>query len=63
MAMLGAIFMAVTVVVFSAVAIFSGWIGEWVRAKPAIGERLNVFAGLTFVALGIRVALPDLASK
>jgi threonine/homoserine/homoserine lactone efflux protein len=63
MAILGAIFMAVTVVIFSAVAIFSGWIGDWVRAKPAIGERLNVFAGVTFIALGIRVALPDLASK
>ena len=50
--------MVVTVVVFGAVAIFSGWIGDWVRRKPAIGERLNVFAGITFIALGIRVALP-----
>ncbi|HUQ27259.1 MAG TPA: LysE family translocator [Usitatibacter sp.] len=63
MAILGGVFMAVTVAVFSAVAIFSGWIGDWVRAKPAIGERLNVFAGVTFIALGIRVALPDLASR
>ena len=59
MVLLGAVFMAVTVVVFGAVAIFSGWIGDWVRRKPAIGTRLNVFAGLTFIALGIRVALPD----
>ena len=58
MALLGAIFMVVTVVVFGAVAIFSGWIGDWVRRKPVIGERLNVFAGVTFIALGIRVALP-----
>jgi threonine/homoserine/homoserine lactone efflux protein len=58
MALLGVVFMGVTVVVFGAVAIFSGWIGNWVRAKPAIGERLNVFAGITFIALGIRVALP-----
>jgi threonine/homoserine/homoserine lactone efflux protein len=63
MALLGVIFMAVTVVVFGAVAIFSGWIGDWVRRKPAIGERLNVFAGLTFIGLGIRVALPDIAPK
>jgi threonine/homoserine/homoserine lactone efflux protein len=63
MAILGAIFMAVTVVIFSAVAIFSGWIGDWVRAKPAIGQRLNVFAGVTFIALGVRVALPDFAAK
>jgi len=59
MAILGAVFMAVTVVVFGAVAIFAAMIGDWVRRKPAIGERLNVFAGLTFIALGIRVALPS----
>jgi threonine/homoserine/homoserine lactone efflux protein len=60
MALLGVVFMAVTVVVFGAVAIFSGWIGDWVRRKPAIGTRLNVFAGLTFIALGVRVAMPDM---
>jgi threonine/homoserine/homoserine lactone efflux protein len=63
MALLGVLFMVVTIVVFGAVAIFSGWIGAWVRKKPVIGERLNVFAGLTFIALGIRVALPDVSSK
>ena len=56
-------FMAVTIVVFGAVAIFAAMIGDWVRRKPAIGKRLNVFAGLTFIALGIRVALPDFAPK
>jgi len=63
MALLGVLFMGVTIVVFGAVAIFSGWIGAWVRRKPVIGERLNVFAGITFIALGIRVALPDVAPK
>ena len=63
MALLGVLFMAVTVVVFGAVALFSGWIGAWVRRKPVIGERLNVFAGITFIALGIRVALPDISSR
>ena len=63
MALLGAIFMVITVVVFGAVALFAGWIGAWIRAKPVIGERLNVFAGITFIALGIRVALPDVAPK
>lgn len=63
MALLGVVFMGVTIVVFGAVALFSGWIGAWVRRKPAIGERLNVFAGITFIALGIRVALPDLAPR
>jgi len=57
MALLGVLFMGVTIVVFGAVALFSGWIGDWVRRKPVIGERLNVFAGITFIALGIRVAV------
>jgi threonine/homoserine/homoserine lactone efflux protein len=63
MAILGVVFMAVTVVVFGAVALFAAMIGDWVRRKPAIGERLNVFAGITFIALGIRVALPDIAPR
>jgi threonine/homoserine/homoserine lactone efflux protein len=58
MALLGALFMAQTAVIFGAVAVFSGWIGAWMRRRPAIGERLNIFAGVTFIALGIRVALP-----
>ncbi len=63
MALLGMIFMIQTVVIFGAVALFSGCLGAWIRRKPAIGERLNIFAGITFIALGIRVALPDLAPK
>ncbi|MGZ5644097.1 MAG: LysE family translocator [Usitatibacter sp.] len=63
MVMLGAIFMAMTIVIFGAVALFSGWLGAWIRRKPAIGSRLNVFAGFTFIALGIRVALPDFAPQ
>jgi threonine/homoserine/homoserine lactone efflux protein len=60
MALLGLVFMAQTVVIFGAVALFSGWIGERIRAHPAVGGRLNVFAGLTFIALGVRVAMPDM---
>jgi threonine/homoserine/homoserine lactone efflux protein len=63
MAFLGAIFMIQTVVIFGAVAFFSGWLGAWIRKKPAIGQRLNIFAGITFIALGIRVALPDVAPR
>jgi threonine/homoserine/homoserine lactone efflux protein len=63
MALLGAIFMVQTVVIFGAVALFSGWIGARMRSSPAIGERLNLFAGITFIALGIRVALPDMAAR
>jgi threonine/homoserine/homoserine lactone efflux protein len=63
MGLLGAIFMVQTVVIFGAIAFFAGSIGDGVRRKPAIAKRLNVFAGITFIALGVRVALPDLAAK
>jgi threonine/homoserine/homoserine lactone efflux protein len=63
MALLGVIFMLQTIVIFGAVAVFAAWIGGWIRRKPIIGERLNVFAGITFIGLGIRVALPDVAPK
>jgi threonine/homoserine/homoserine lactone efflux protein len=59
MLLLGVIFMVQTVVIFGTVALFSGFIGDWLKRKPAIGDRLNLFAGLTFIGLGIRVALPD----
>jgi threonine/homoserine/homoserine lactone efflux protein len=59
MLLLGVIFMVQTVVIFGAVALFSGFIGDWLKRKPVIGDRLNLFAGLTFIGLGIRVALPD----
>lgn len=63
MALLGIVFMLQTVVIFGAVAIFAAMLGDWIRRKPAIGERLNVFAGMTFIGLGIRVALPDAAPR
>jgi threonine/homoserine/homoserine lactone efflux protein len=63
MALLGGVFMIVTMVVFGAVALFAGWIGDAVRRRPVIGERLNIFAGITFIALGVRVAMPEFAPK
>ncbi|MFM8240409.1 MAG: LysE family translocator [Actinomycetota bacterium] len=56
MALLGGLFMAQTLVIFSAVALASGWLGERLRDHPAIGPRLGIFAGLTFLALGARLA-------
>lgn len=59
MVLLGVIFMVQTVLIFGAVALFSGFIGDWLKRKPAIADRLSLIAGLTFIGLGIRVALPD----
>lgn len=58
MALLGGLFMAQTLVIFGAVALAAGWLGERLRNYPAIGPRLGLFAGLTFLALGARLALP-----
>ena len=60
MGVLGVVFMLVTIVVFGAIAYFAGFLGNALRRKPAIAKRLNIFAGITFIGLGIRVALPDL---
>ena len=56
MVLLGVLFMLQTVLIFGAVAFFSGVIGDKLRANSAIGSRLNVIAGGIFIVLGIRVA-------
>lgn len=56
---LGLIFMAVTIVIFSGVALGAGLIGDWLRRRPAVAVKIQSLAGLTFIALGIRVSLPD----
>ncbi|WP_298268238.1 LysE family translocator [Geobacter sp.] len=57
---LGLIFMTVTILIFGTVALFAGFIGDRLLRTPAVAGRIRALAGLTFIALGIRVALPDL---
>ena len=59
MVLLGVIFMLQTVLIFGAIAFFSGVIGEKLRSNSAIADRLNIFAGIIFIALGMRVAWPE----
>ena len=59
MVLLGALFMLQTVLIFGAVAFFSGVIGDKLRTNSSVADRLNVFAGVIFIALGIRVAWPE----
>ena len=59
MVLLGALFMGQTVLSFGAIAFFSGAIGDRLRTNPAIANRLNAFAGVIFIALGLRVAWPE----
>jgi threonine/homoserine/homoserine lactone efflux protein len=59
MVSLGVLFMLQTVLIFGAVAFFSGTIGDRLRTNPSVATRLNSFAGVIFIALGIRVAWPE----
>jgi len=56
---LGGLFMLQTVIVFSAFGIGAGMIGAWLKRRPRVGLWLDRLAGVTFIALGIRVALRD----
>ncbi len=58
-ALLGLIFMLQSALIFAAVAFFAGSIGDKLRANDNIAQRLNRFAGIIFIALGIRVAWPE----
>ena len=59
MVLLGVLFMLQTVLIFGAVAFFSGVIGDKLRTNSSVADRLNVFAGVIFIALGIRAAWPE----
>jgi len=56
---LGLLFMAQTVVVFALFGVCAGAIGAWLKRRPRAGVWLDRIAGLTFIAIGIRVALRD----
>ncbi len=58
MLLLGVVFMLQTAVVFSLFGWCAGWLGAWLRRRPATGRWLDRVAGAIFVGLGIRVAMP-----
>jgi threonine/homoserine/homoserine lactone efflux protein len=61
MAVLGGIFMLSTLIIFGAIAVASGWLGNWLRAPAAagkpVGRHLHTLAGITFIGLGVRLAM------
>jgi threonine/homoserine/homoserine lactone efflux protein len=56
---LGALFMVQTVVVFSVFGVCAGFIGAWLKRSPRAGVWLDRLAGMTFIVIGLRVALRD----
>jgi threonine/homoserine/homoserine lactone efflux protein len=61
MLLLGGIFMLCTLLIFGAIALASGWLGNWLKTRAAVGNpvgrRLHTLAGITFIGLGLRLAM------
>jgi threonine/homoserine/homoserine lactone efflux protein len=55
--LLGSIFMVLTVIIFWAYGLFSGFIGTWVVEQPRVNKVIDWATGSVFVFLGIRLAL------
>jgi threonine/homoserine/homoserine lactone efflux protein len=58
MVLLGVIFMLQTAVIFGAIGLSSGFIGQWLLRRPRTGIWLNRLAGMVFILIGVRAALP-----
>ncbi len=57
--LLGILFVVLTLICFSLVALCSGAVGSWLQKKPAISSRLGRIAGSVLVLLGLRLAWPE----
>ena len=55
MAILGAVFMAQTIVIFGAIALAAGGVGRQLRRRPGLGVWLDRLAGVVFIALAIKL--------
>jgi len=59
MLLLALIFICQALAIFSAIAFFSGMVGAYFQRQARAAFYLNRLAGCAFVALGIRIALPE----
>ena len=59
MALLGFVFMAQALVIFTLIGLFSGTVGVWLRQRPGAGCYLTRLAGGIFALLGLRLALME----
>ena len=55
MLMLGGLFMVATLLVFGAIALFSGAVGERIQRSPRIQVWLNRLAGVVFIGLAVKL--------
>jgi threonine/homoserine/homoserine lactone efflux protein len=59
MLILGFIFMAQAVIIFSLIGLFSGSIGSFILARPVIARRFDWLTAGVLASLGIRLALTE----
>jgi len=55
MMILGLVFMGQTILIFGAIALMAGRLGELLRRHPSLAPWLDRLAGITFIALAIRL--------
>ena len=56
---LGLLFVALSLVVTTLLALFCGTVGGWLRDRPGVADVVGKAAGGVLVALGVRLALSD----
>ena len=56
---LGLLFVALSLVVTTLLALFCGTLGGWIRDRPSVAGAIGKAAGGVLVALGVRLALSD----
>jgi threonine/homoserine/homoserine lactone efflux protein len=59
MLLLAAVFILQALAIFSVIACFSGMVGAFFQRKASAATYLNRLAGSAFIALGVRIALPE----
>jgi len=59
MVLLGLIFMAQALLIFTLIGFFSGSVGGWIQRRPRAGLYFNWLAGAIFALLGLRLALAE----
>jgi threonine/homoserine/homoserine lactone efflux protein len=59
MAVLGGVYMLLTVMVYGTLACFAGGASRWLRASRTGQARLRWITGTSFIGLGVWAALPD----
>lgn len=57
--MLGAVFLVIALMVFSAIAWGAGFLGNWLKQSPGAQKLMNRMASFVFVALAIRLATAE----